>query len=162
MTSSVLVALRIKAAPARVFDAFTRDISSWWVPNTLFRFTKGKPGRLAFEAGVGGRLTETSASGDVFEIGTIKVWKPGHALVFSWRQATFNNEQNTEVDVRFEPVGDETRVTVTHRGWDSVPADHVARHTFPDAIFLRRHAEWWVTLLDSLSGSCNLAPASSV
>jgi hypothetical protein len=25
----------------------------------------------------------------------------------------------------------------------------VARHHFPDAIFLRRHAEWWQALLGS-------------
>ena len=49
--------------------------------------------------------------------------------------------------VRFEPVGTETRVTVEHLGWDTVPQDHAARHHFPDAIFLRRHAEWWQTLL---------------
>jgi len=31
-----------------------------------------------------------------------------------------------------------------------VPAEHVARHGFPEAIFLRRHAEWWRSLLHSL------------
>jgi hypothetical protein len=36
----------------------------------------------------------------------------------------------THVEVLFEPVGEETRITVTHTGWDSVPQDHVARHTF--------------------------------
>lgn len=53
------------------------------------------------------------------------------------------------VEVRFEAVGDETRVTVEHRGWDTVPQDHVARHHFPDGIFLRRHGEWWQALLGS-------------
>lgn len=53
----------------------------------------------------------------------------------------------THVEVRFEQVGDETRITVTHTGWDSVPQEHVARHSFPDGIFLRRHAEWWQQLL---------------
>jgi hypothetical protein len=42
-------------------------------------------------------------------------------------------------------------VTVEHRGWDSVPAAHVARHGFPDAVFLRRHAEWWQGLLSGLN-----------
>ena len=36
---------------------------------------------------------------------------------------------------------------VEHHGWDSVPAEHVARHGFPDGIFMRRHAEWWQALL---------------
>ncbi|HKA49646.1 MAG TPA: SRPBCC domain-containing protein, partial [Candidatus Dormibacteraeota bacterium] len=68
----------------------------------------------------------------------------------SWRQASFAPGQETEVHVRFEAAGDETRVTVEHLGWDTVPAEHVARHGFPEAIFLRRHAEWWRSLLHSL------------
>ena len=52
-------------------------------------------------------------------------------------------DQDAGVEVRFETVGDETRVTVEHTGWDSVPASHVARHNFPNQLFLlTRHAEW--------------------
>jgi uncharacterized protein YndB with AHSA1/START domain len=148
--SAVLVSVRVKAAPERAFDVFTREVGLWWRPNGLFRFTSGAPGVVAFEPGEGGRFLETSPSGEVFEIGRIRVWKPGERLVFSWRQASFTAEQSTEVEVRFEPAGAETRVTVEHRGWDSVPADHVARHRFPDAIFLRRHGEWWQALLAGL------------
>jgi hypothetical protein len=54
------------------------------------------------------------------------------------------------VEVRFEAVGAETRVTVTHGGWDSVPAGHVARHGWPDVAFLTRHGEWWRALLSGL------------
>ena len=150
MTSSVLVALRVKATPARAFEVFTRDIALWWRPNGLFQFTPRGSGVLAFEPGEGGRFTETLPGGQVFEIGRIRAWEPPSRLVFGWRQATFAPGQDTEVEVRFEPLGGETRVTVEHRGWDSVPAEHVARHRFPDAIFLRRHGEWWQALLASL------------
>ncbi|MEI9963534.1 MAG: SRPBCC domain-containing protein [Caulobacteraceae bacterium] len=89
----------------------------------------------------------------MFEIGAITAWEPPARLAFGWRQAGFAPGQHTEVEIRFEPVGEETRVTVEHRGWDSVPQAHVARHGFPDAIFLRRHAEWWRALLTSLGGA---------
>jgi uncharacterized protein YndB with AHSA1/START domain len=151
VSSAVIVALRIKAPPARVFDVFTREIGLWWRPNVLFQFTPRSPGTLAFEAGVGGRFTETLANGKVFEIGRITAWAPGEHLAFTWRQASFAPEQITYVDVRFEAVGEETRVTVEHRGWDSVPADHVAKHGFPEAIFLQRHGEWWRALLAALA-----------
>lgn len=154
MTSRVLVALRVKASAERAFDAFTREIDTWWQPNALFHFTPRSPGVLAFEApaadGQGGRFTETLKNGTVFEIGKIKVWEHGARLVFGWRQATFAPGQDTEVEVRFEPVGDETRVTIEHRGWDSVPATHLAKHSFPEAIFLRRHGDWWQVLLEAL------------
>ena len=150
MTSRVLVALRVKATPQRAFDAFTREIGQWWRHNPLFTFTPRDPGVMAFEPGEGGRLIETLPNGKVFEIGRIRVWEPPSRLVFGWRQATFAPGQDTEVEVRFEPVGDETRVSVEHRGWDSVPAEHVARHHFPDAIFLQRHGEWWQALLAAM------------
>ncbi len=151
MASRILVALRVDAAPLRAFEVFTRDIGLWWRPNSLFAFTPRDPGVLAFEGQEGGRLITTLAGGKVFEIGRIRVWAPPERLAFSWRQATFAPDQMTEVEVRFEAVGDQTRVTVEHRGWDTVPASHVARHNFPDAIFLRRLGEWWQVLLGALN-----------
>ncbi len=147
MTARVLVSLRVAVPPARAFDAFTRDIAAWWRPNALFPFRPGPPGRLAFEPGPGGRFTETAPDGSVFEIGRITAWEPGSRLAFTWRQAGFQPGQDTQVEVRFEPVGAETRITVEHRGWETVPQDHAARHGFPDGMFLRRHGEWWQALL---------------
>jgi len=149
MTSLILVSLRVAATPERAFTAFVRDIGLWWKPNGLFQFSPGPAGALRFEPGPGGRFTETYPDGRRFEIGRIRVWEPGRRLVFSWRQASFAPDQSTEVEVRFEPVDDQTRVTVEHRGWDSVPQDHVARHHFPDAVFLQRHGEWWQLLLET-------------
>ncbi len=148
MTSKVYVALRVKAAPSRAFAAFVGEIGAWWRPNGLFQTTPRAPGVLAFEPGEGGRLTETLASGKVFEIGRIRVWDPPHRLVFSWRQANFPPEVSTEVEVRFEAVGEETRVSVEHRGFDQVP-EGAARHGFPDKVLLMRLADWWRTLLTS-------------
>jgi Activator of Hsp90 ATPase homolog 1-like protein len=44
------------------------------------------------------------------------VWEPGRRLVFVDRR-------ETEVDVRFEPQGEATRVTLEHRGLDRLPPD---------------------------------------
>lgn len=151
MTSSVQVALRIRATPERVFRAFTEDIAAWWRPNSLFTFTPRAPGVLAFEPGVGGRFTETLANGHVFEIGRITAWSPPHRLAFTWRQATFPPDVTTKVEVRFDPVSeDETRVTVEHEGWSALPATHVAKHGIPDARFLELHGAWWFALLGAM------------
>lgn len=153
MTSKVYVALRVKAPPERAFAAFVGEIGAWWRPNGLFQTTPRAPGVLAFEPGEGGRLTETLANGKVFEIGRITAWEPPARLVFSWRQATFPPDLHTEVEVRFEPVGQETRVSVEHRGFDRVPAGSAARHGFPDQALLMQLAEWWRTLLTSYGES---------
>jgi uncharacterized protein YndB with AHSA1/START domain len=141
--SKVYVALRVKATPARAFAVFTEEIGAWWRPSPLFQTTPRAPGRLAFEPGEGGRLTETLANGKVFEIGRVLAWEPPARLVFSWRQATFPVDLRTEVEVRFEAVGEETRVSVEHRGFDRVPAGSAARHGFPDPVLLARLAEFW-------------------
>jgi uncharacterized protein YndB with AHSA1/START domain len=150
MTSRVLVALRVQATPERAFAAFVGEIGAWWRPNGLFQTTPRAPGRLAFEPGAGGRLTETLADGKVFEIGAITVWEPPARLVFSYRQANFPPDLRTEVEVAFEPVGEETRVSVEHRGFDRVPAGNAARHGFPDQVLLLRLAEWWRAHLASV------------
>lgn len=149
--SRILVALRVAASPERAFEVFTKEIGSWWQPNVLFRFTPRSPGVVRFEGGEGGRFVEELPNGKIFEIGKVRAWEPGTRLVFGWRQATFARDHDTEVEVRFEPVGEETRVTVEHRGWDSVPTEHVARHGFANVLFLRRHGEWWQLLLDRMN-----------
>jgi uncharacterized protein YndB with AHSA1/START domain len=145
MTSKVYVALRVKATPQRAFEAFVGEIGAWWRPNMLFQTTP-RPGVLSFEppdaSGQGGRLIETRAGGKVFEIGRILVWEPPGRLVFSWRQANFPPDLTTEVDVGFEAVGEETRVSIEHRRFDQVPAG-AARHGFPDQVLLIRLAEFW-------------------
>lgn len=148
MASRVLVSLRVGASPDRAFEAFTAEIGQWWRPNDLFAFTPREPGALSFEGRE--RLIETRPGGQVFEIGRVQLWDPPRRLVFGWRQAAFAPDMTTGVEVTFEPVGEETRVTVVHTGWDSVPAGHVARHGFPDAVFLQRLGEWWQALLGAL------------
>jgi uncharacterized protein YndB with AHSA1/START domain len=86
VTSRVLVALRIAAPPARVFEAFTAEIGEWWRPNGLFAASRQPPGRLAMEPGVGGRVTETHPDGEVVEIECLFVSRGtsmviGHRLV---------------------------------------------------------------------------------
>ncbi|CAN7151358.1 SRPBCC family protein [Phenylobacterium sp. LjRoot225] len=150
MSSKVLVALRVKASPERAFAVFTGEIGAWWRPSALFQTTPRAPGRLAFEGGDGGRLIETLEGGKVFEIGRVLAWEPPRRVVFSWRQASFPPDLATEVEVVFEALGEETRVSVEHRGFDRVPADSAARHGFPDAALLTRLAEFWQAQLASL------------
>jgi uncharacterized protein YndB with AHSA1/START domain len=145
--ASLLVSIRVAATLQRAFDAFVSDIGVWWQPNGLFEFTRNRAGVLGFEPGPQGRLTETYEDGSVFEIGSITAWEPPTLLAYSWRQASFRGDMLTSVQVRFEPVGDETRVVLEHSGWDSVPQKHVARHGFPLDVFQGRHAEQWRSVL---------------
>ncbi len=144
--SRALVSVRVEAAPVIAFDAFTREIGAWWVHNDLLRHTPKSPGVLAFEEPTSAeprRLVERLSNGKTFVIGEVAVWEPPKRLVVGWRQASFGPDHATEVEVRFEAVGGQTRVTVEHRGWDSVPIGHIARHGFPLPNFLAHQGEQW-------------------
>lgn len=152
--SAVIVSLRVQASPQDAFDVFTQEIGAWWRPHTLFQLTPRGDGVLSFEGvGEGARLITTLPNGKVFEIGRVTSWRPGERLAFTWRQASFAPEQRTDVTVTFEPIGDETRVTVEHRGWDAIPQEHVARHGFPLQVFQLRQAEHWRALLAAMSAT---------
>ncbi|HRO04167.1 MAG TPA: SRPBCC domain-containing protein [Terricaulis sp.] len=151
MSASVLVSLRIAAPPQAVFDAFTQDIALWWRANPMLQLTPRGDGELRFEPGEGGRLMTTLAGGKEFEIGRITTWAPPHVLAFTWRQATFPPDRVTNVEVRFEPIGEGTRVSVTHSGWDAIPQDHVARHGFPLVLIQQRQGAQWRAGMAALS-----------
>ena len=72
-------------------------------------------------------------------------------MAAGWRHACFAPDQDTELHVRFEPIGAQTRVTVEHLAWDTIPERHAARHGFPLATFQLRFAEWWQLLLRDLA-----------
>lgn len=146
--SAVIVSLRVKASPQEAFDVFTQEIGAWWRPNGLFQLTPRGDGVLRFENAA--RLVTTLPNGAEFEIGRVSIWAPGEQLAFSWRHASFAPDQQTHVTVRFEPVGEQTRVTVEHRGWDAIPQEHVARHGFPLSATQMRQAEHWRDLLGSM------------
>jgi uncharacterized protein YndB with AHSA1/START domain len=147
--SAVLVSLRVAVSPEDAFDVFTDGIGLWWQPGALFQITPRGDGTLSFENRE--RLITTLANGKVFEIGRVTAWERPSRLAFTWRQATFAPDQVTSVEVVFEPVGAETRVTVKHRGWDTIPQDHVARHRFPLHATQMRLAELWRAQLAAVS-----------
>jgi len=147
--SRVMVALRVAADPEAAFRAFVGDIGEWWIPNGLFRFTDRESCHLAFEPDPPERLVEIGPDGERFHIGTVTTWDPPRQVGFGWRQSSFDDDQSTEVSVRFDPVDTGTLVTVEHSGWDAIPRAHAARHGFPLDAFQHRLAEWWQALLRS-------------
>ncbi|OWQ97733.1 SRPBCC domain-containing protein [Sphingopyxis witflariensis] len=152
MSAAVIVALRVAVTPQVAFTAFTRDIGRWWQSHPLFQLTRKGDGMLRFDPeGPGGRLVTRFDDGAEWEIGLVRHRLPGERLAFGWRLPSFAVGQTTEVDVRFEAIGAETRVTVEHRGWDAIPQSHGARHGFELMLFQRRLGEHWRGLLKAMA-----------
>lgn len=145
------------AVPREVaFDLFTREIDLWWRRGPRYRHFGGESALVAIEPFVGGRVFESAGGeGPVHEIGRVLDWEPPSRLRFEWRLANFAPHECTEVEVVFEAVGSATQVTVTHRGWGAIRADHPARHGQDTAAFLRRQGLWWADQLRALRERCS-------
>lgn len=143
----------VHAPPALAFEVFTEQIDRWWRSGLKYRV--GGKGRsvVLLEPGLGGRLMERvpGPSGDVvYETGQITAWDPPRRLVLRWRAVNFAPEEHTEVEVLFTPSASGTQVSVIHRGWSFIRADHPARHGQDSRAFLRGLGLWWGDLLRSL------------
>jgi uncharacterized protein YndB with AHSA1/START domain len=146
---SVTVSLQIAVTPAVAFEVFTEELDAWWQRGPRYRFVPPYAGMLRLEPGVGGRLLHLPEAdgGDPFVVGRVQVWEPPARLAFSWRLPNFAPHETTEVDIRFDPVDEGTRVTLTHRGWDGVPDDHPARHAHRGRAFVLFKGHWWAEVL---------------
>ncbi len=147
-----MVAVTVAADAATAFDIFTQEVDAWWRRGPKYRFGGRKSGTMRFEPGIGGRLVEVydEGAGDLYEVGKILVWEPGARLSFEWRAPNYRVGQVTVVEVRFAPSQHGTRVIVEHRGWETLPARHPARHGMEEMAFLHSMSGWWQEQLGSL------------
>jgi len=108
--------IRVKAAPARAFEVFTAGMGRWW-PGT--HSINGSPMKDAIiEPREGGRWYERGEDGSECEWGRVLAWEPPGRLVLAWQiDAQWRYDANlvTEVEVKFLPDGDGTRVELEHR-----------------------------------------------
>jgi hypothetical protein len=120
---SVVRTVDVGVDPATAFHVFTEEIGSWYRSG---RYSWNDPARavgIRFEPGADGRLIEIwdAATGEGYEMGRVRVWEPGSRVVFEYRNAHLPPAPLTEVEVRFEPTGTGTRVTLEHRGFERLP-----------------------------------------
>jgi hypothetical protein len=149
----VRVSVLVEVAPDEAFRIFTEDIDLWWRRGLRYRVARGHEGTIHLEPGVGGRLYESmQAGGDaqLKETGRVTVWEPPRRFVFEWRAVNFAPGESTEVEVEFEASRSGTRVTVTHRGWNRIRADHPVRHGHDAEEFVRMMGLWWGELMGGL------------
>jgi uncharacterized protein YndB with AHSA1/START domain len=139
--------------PTEAFRIFTEEIDGWWRAGMRYRIGQRRS-VVCLEPKLGGRLFESfeTAAGDpkVKETGRVTCWEPPARLILEWRAVNFAPDEKTEVEVVFEPSPSGTLVTVCHRGWSKLRADHPVRHGAETAAFLRQMGMWWGDLLTSL------------
>jgi uncharacterized glyoxalase superfamily protein PhnB len=141
---SATASVKVNAEPISAFTAFTDEIDSWWVRGPVNFFDSGRAVAMRFEPGVGGRLLEVYEH-DALELGEITVWDPGRQLAYR------SSVDDTEVDVRFEPVEGGTRVQVTQT---LLPGGKKAKY------FWRNVLPWFASWSAHPNGRGEIAPLS--
>jgi uncharacterized protein YndB with AHSA1/START domain len=103
------------------FEVFTEEIDSWW-PRT-HHIGKSPMVRAIVEARAGGRCYTEQLDGTECDWGRVLAWEPPSRFVFAWQithQWGYHPDiaRSSEVEVRFIPVGDATRVELEHRHFE--------------------------------------------
>ena len=114
----VVKTIRVKATPMHAFEVFTANVARWWNPRHSINPTRSPIEKIVMEPRAGGRWYERGADGSECEWGKVLTWDPPRRVVLAWQISTqwaYDATLHTELEVRFEPQGAETVVTLEHR-----------------------------------------------
>lgn len=134
MSIQVTAEVEVAADPDTAFRAFVERVGEWWHVDGPYWNDAQRRVCMRMEPGPAGGLVEVyeAATGQGFEAGRIVGWQPGRRLAFLWRQANWQPDESTEVELRFEPSGSGTRVALEHAGWERVTSDPAASEGYQE------------------------------
>lgn len=120
----VVKTVNVDCSPGEAFHFFTADFAQWWPLAThscvgFMSEFKETPESCIFEPRTGGRIVEYARSGEEHLWGTVLAWEPPSRVAFSWHPGREASLAQT-VEVTFHPMGENTRVVLTHSGFESL------------------------------------------
>jgi uncharacterized protein YndB with AHSA1/START domain len=108
----------VNVPPDRAFEAFTKEIGSWWPLDKGFSFLGENQKEMFLEEKVGGRFFERGQDGTEYLIGEVRAYDPPSRVLLSWNHPDIR--ASTEVEVRFTEQRGATRVDLEHRGFEAL------------------------------------------
>jgi len=112
--------IRVKAPIAYAFEVFTSGLTRWWPHD--HGVGKRPIAKVLMEPRLGGRWLEISKDGTETPVATITHWEPPHRVVIAWK-VNPDAAAPTEIEVRFSPEGDVTRVELVHHKFETMGAE---------------------------------------
>jgi uncharacterized protein YndB with AHSA1/START domain len=121
MDSEISSTVEVPLSPERAFKLFTDGLGGWWPRE--FSWSQDALEEIGMETRKGGLLYEIGPHGFRVDWGRVVEWEPPARLVFSWqisptRVPEPDPAKASEVEVRFEPDDDGSRVVLAHRAFD--------------------------------------------
>jgi uncharacterized protein YndB with AHSA1/START domain len=136
-TTAIRKSITVGRPIEEAFALFTDGIAEWW-PLEKYSIHEERAATVAFEGRVGGRLYEVSDEGEEGLWGRVTAWEPPHRLAYTWHPGR-GEETAQEVEIRFIPDADGTRLELEHRGWERAPEARAGYDKGWDAV-LERYA----------------------
>lgn len=121
----------VQAPIARAFEAFTKEMASWWPPE--HHVLEAELAEMVLEPHTGGRIFDRGVDGSECVWAHVLAYEPPDRFAFSWDirpdwTIEDDPDRRSEVEVRFVAAGpNQTRVELEHRelqrhggGWEAV------------------------------------------
>lgn len=135
--------------PAEAFEIFTARFDSWW-PLSTYSIHRADAASCGIEPRVGGEVYEIAKSGARATWGSVLTWDPPRRLVLLWHPGR-DPRTAQELELRFVPVAQGTRVELEHRGWAKLGKDAAETRT--------SYAEGWDAVLEKhFAARCSGVP----
>ncbi len=106
----------VPLTPQRTFALFTEGMGRWW-PLASHSIAQERAVSCAIEPRPGGAVYEVRDDGERCAWGEVRVWEPPNRFVMTWHPGR-DAALAQEVEVRFSPIPEGTRVDLEHRGWE--------------------------------------------
>ena len=110
--------ITVGCSPERAFSVFTAGFSRWW-PLATHSLSQSRAIGCGIDPAVGGEVYEVRDDGERIAWGWVIEWEPPRRFVMAWHPGS-TPEQAQEVELRFTPVGEGTKVDLEHRKWEKL------------------------------------------
>ena len=118
-TVAINKSVHVRRSPEDAFRLFVDEMGKWWPLHTgNYTYDAARAQDVILEPHVGGRFYERYKDGEEFTIGQVLEFDRPNLVLFTWA-AGF--DPPTEVEVRFTPEANGTRVDLKHYAAESVP-----------------------------------------
>ncbi len=142
VTAPLVKTVTVPVDVHRAFELFTERITDWW-PLATHSVGGEAAASVSIDGRTGGQILERLADGSTSVWGTVTDWEVAALVAFTWHPG-HDADQATRVEVRFTADGDDTRVELTHTGWERRDPDARARYDSGWAYVLGRYTEYAV------------------